>query len=477
MGRVTVGGRRAGKMPTGMLPGALLRHGTETIDVATLLRERDWLRRLARGLTGDPAFAEDAVQETYLAALRHPPPRAGGLDPRVARHRAPPPAGQPRPARPPARAAGARRRGQRRKRTDGGGRRRGARAGGADRPARAATPRRRPSCSSCPRPSARPCSCARPTGSTSTEAAARLGVPAGTVRWRVKQALDLLRADLDRQHGGDRRAWRLVCSRRSRPSRWRRKRARTAAPADPADRRGGPRLGKGPAPRSTCWLELSVCWPPRRPWSTARGRPPAKRRGARSVSCPAVAREPLHRCHRAPGGPQRSRQRDREPEPGRCTIPEGRPVPGALVSHRRVTAPHELVRRARRAAPALRHQRRRRPVPHRRDLPPGRTHPHGRLDPRRSRDGETTPRGTGEAAVPGSAPAPGGVLLEGRLRDQAAGAVAGGRVLLAARFGAGWPSARLPAGARRPTTGPFACAWTRGPTCWPPRRPDTPARS
>ena len=33
------------------------------------------------------------------------------------------------------------------------------------------------------------------------------GVPAGTVRWRLKRALDLLREELDSRFGGDRRAW------------------------------------------------------------------------------------------------------------------------------------------------------------------------------------------------------------------------------------------------------------------------------
>jgi RNA polymerase sigma factor (sigma-70 family) len=36
------------------------------------------------------------------------------------------------------------------------------------------------------------------------------GVPAGTVRWRLKHALDLLRARLDARFGGDRRSWLLA---------------------------------------------------------------------------------------------------------------------------------------------------------------------------------------------------------------------------------------------------------------------------
>jgi hypothetical protein len=43
-----------------------------------------------------------------------------------------------------------------------------------------------------------------------TQIARRLGIPAGTVRWRLKEALDRLRAELDRLHEGDRRAWMLA---------------------------------------------------------------------------------------------------------------------------------------------------------------------------------------------------------------------------------------------------------------------------
>ena len=42
---------------------------------------------------------------------------------------------------------------------------------------------------------------------SSTEIAARLGVPAGTVRWRLKVGLDQMREDLDRESHGDRQRW------------------------------------------------------------------------------------------------------------------------------------------------------------------------------------------------------------------------------------------------------------------------------
>jgi hypothetical protein len=42
---------------------------------------------------------------------------------------------------------------------------------------------------------------------SSAEIAARHGIPAGTVRWRLKTALDRLRAELDAHHGGERLLW------------------------------------------------------------------------------------------------------------------------------------------------------------------------------------------------------------------------------------------------------------------------------
>src|SRR5262245_58257829 len=38
-----------------------------------LLADAAWMRRLARALLGDPHDADDIVQDTWLAALRHPP--------------------------------------------------------------------------------------------------------------------------------------------------------------------------------------------------------------------------------------------------------------------------------------------------------------------------------------------------------------------------------------------------------------------
>ncbi len=41
--------------------------------IETLLRHRDWVRRLARSMVSDPAAADDVEQQTWLRALRSPP--------------------------------------------------------------------------------------------------------------------------------------------------------------------------------------------------------------------------------------------------------------------------------------------------------------------------------------------------------------------------------------------------------------------
>jgi RNA polymerase sigma-70 factor (ECF subfamily) len=43
------------------------------IDPELLLREHAWLRRLAYSLAADPGSADDLVQDTWVAALEHPP--------------------------------------------------------------------------------------------------------------------------------------------------------------------------------------------------------------------------------------------------------------------------------------------------------------------------------------------------------------------------------------------------------------------
>ena len=50
---------------------------TPAVDIETLLAHRDWLRALAMSLVGDESRADDVVQDTWLAALRRPPRDAG----------------------------------------------------------------------------------------------------------------------------------------------------------------------------------------------------------------------------------------------------------------------------------------------------------------------------------------------------------------------------------------------------------------
>jgi RNA polymerase sigma factor (sigma-70 family) len=49
-------------------------------------------------------------------------------------------------------------------------------------------------------------------GKSSAEIAEALSVPAGTVRWRLKEGLERVRSALDARHHGDRKAWLLTCS-------------------------------------------------------------------------------------------------------------------------------------------------------------------------------------------------------------------------------------------------------------------------
>ena len=46
---------------------------TRPISVETLLAERPWVESLARTLVRSDATAADVVQQTWLAALEHPP--------------------------------------------------------------------------------------------------------------------------------------------------------------------------------------------------------------------------------------------------------------------------------------------------------------------------------------------------------------------------------------------------------------------
>jgi len=167
----------------------------QPISIDELLGHSAWLRALAGALVNDAARADDLVQDTWFAALRSPPGR--GVAPRqwlarVARNLA----------------SNARR----------SERRRG------EHEARAAGERE----DSSPEALAQEAEAQRVLaeavarlaeplrsvvvlryfrGLDSRAIARELGVPDGTVRWRLKQALAELRAELDRRFEGRREAW------------------------------------------------------------------------------------------------------------------------------------------------------------------------------------------------------------------------------------------------------------------------------
>jgi RNA polymerase sigma-70 factor (ECF subfamily) len=163
-----------------------------------LLAHADWLGALARRLVDDPGGAADVVQDTWLTALRHPPEREH----------------QPRPWL----AKVARNVARMRRRSEAS---RALRERGREESREVATPAELAARLEGQRLLAEALGkLAEPYRSTillayfehatSDEIARRQGVAAGTVRWRIKVGIDALRAELDRRHDGDRRAWSLV---------------------------------------------------------------------------------------------------------------------------------------------------------------------------------------------------------------------------------------------------------------------------
>lgn len=165
------------------------------LGVEELLNEAGWLRRLAAGLVGEGAQAEDLLQDTWVAALRRPPSTERDVRPWLARVV-----------------------------------RNLARNAGRDRARREA----RESFAHEERESPEPAALAQEAeaqrllaeavtrlaeplravivlryfqGLDSNAAAEHLGVPASTVRTRTQKALEELRAPLDRRVEGGRRAW------------------------------------------------------------------------------------------------------------------------------------------------------------------------------------------------------------------------------------------------------------------------------
>jgi RNA polymerase sigma factor (sigma-70 family) len=168
--------------------------GPHPCSVEELLAHASWLQRLAKTLVAGEEAAEDLTQATWLAALRHPPLSAGSPRPwlaRIARNLS----------------SNFRRGEARRHEHESGARPRDTEldpsavaeeveaqrvlAGAVlrlDEPLRTAVVLR------------------YLRGLDSGAIAREQGVPAGTVRWRLKRALECLRADLDRRFG-ERRAW------------------------------------------------------------------------------------------------------------------------------------------------------------------------------------------------------------------------------------------------------------------------------
>jgi RNA polymerase sigma-70 factor (ECF subfamily) len=168
------------------------------IDIAEWLDESGWLRGLAASLIGDAAQADDLVQDTWLAALRRPPSADGEPRPwlaRVVRNLA---------------------KNTRRDRS-----RRLAREEFAHEERALPSPDALAQQAEAQRLLAEAVTrLAEPLrdvivlryfqGLDSSAAAARLGVPAGTVRTRLARALEALRADLDGRFDEGRKAWGLM---------------------------------------------------------------------------------------------------------------------------------------------------------------------------------------------------------------------------------------------------------------------------
>jgi RNA polymerase sigma factor (sigma-70 family) len=198
-----------------------------TADLATLLAQAGWLRRFARALVGDAAAAEDLAQETMLSALRRPAPGGGrAWLATVARN-----------------LAVDRFRGHTR-------RQRREEAVHAHDPSdgRVASPEELIGNAQIHRQVAEAIArLAEPfrqtvvlrfyEGLSSAEIARRLGEPEGTIRWRLKEALDRVRAGLDARYGGDRSAWRAALA----PL------LPTPRADTPPSSRAGARLGRGTA--------------------------------------------------------------------------------------------------------------------------------------------------------------------------------------------------------------------------------------
>ncbi len=160
-----------------------------------LLAHAGWLRALARSLVADPATADDLVQDTWVAALRHPPDQGRPLRPWLARVVQ--------------NLARNRRRGDVRR----GERETVERPAGEvispDKIAAEVEAQRMlaDAVLALDEPLRTTIVLRYFRGMNASEIAAAQHVPAGTVRWRLKRAIELLRVDLDGRFGGRRESW------------------------------------------------------------------------------------------------------------------------------------------------------------------------------------------------------------------------------------------------------------------------------
>jgi RNA polymerase sigma-70 factor (ECF subfamily) len=166
-----------------------------TVQLDQLLVHAAWLRRFATALVRDADVGADVAQRTLIAAWQNPPPD----DTRPRSWLAKVAVNQMRDLR-----------------RSGG--RRDVREGRATAPVEPATPEQLVGDLQIHRALAEEVTALdepyRTTvflhyyeGLTSADIAAREGIPAGTVRWRLKEGLDRVRRRLDERHGGDRRRW------------------------------------------------------------------------------------------------------------------------------------------------------------------------------------------------------------------------------------------------------------------------------
>jgi RNA polymerase sigma-70 factor (ECF subfamily) len=168
------------------------------ISVETLLAERPWVESLARTLVRSDATAADVVQETWLAALRHAPREPSALRAwlsRVVRNEA----------------FQSMRRAARRERWESSASSPPPTESPEETVARAEAHRRVvDAVMSLDEPYRTAVLLRFFEGLASAEVAKRTGVPVETARTRIKRALALLRGRLDRDHGGDGRAWAIA---------------------------------------------------------------------------------------------------------------------------------------------------------------------------------------------------------------------------------------------------------------------------